>query len=195
MDYSYEECEKYIKNNHNKLLNYVNFDLNDNDFLDSLLRYCKDEKILKHIIDNATNLECENKHYKEKPIHFICKYSTPNIIKYIIDKGINLECKTNVGWRPIHFICRFSTPEMIRYIIDKNVDLECETINKWKPIYYICQFSTIEMIIYIIDKGAKININNNNDDLQLEYFIKKNKKLSDKEKEEIIKYINNINID
>ena len=65
-----------------------------------------------------------------RPIHLICRYSTPEIIKYIIDKNvIDLEATIDDGWRdgwrPIHLICRYSTPEIIKYIIDKNViDLE-----------------------------------------------------------------------
>jgi ankyrin repeat protein len=59
-----------------------------------------------------------------RPIHFICRFSTPEIIKYIIDKGVDLACsKTNEGWRPIHFICCYSTPDMVKYIIDKGIDV------------------------------------------------------------------------
>jgi hypothetical protein len=61
MNYTYEDCEKEnIKNNHNELLNYINFDLNHNDFFKKLLWWCKDENVLKHVIDNVVDLECEN---------------------------------------------------------------------------------------------------------------------------------------
>jgi len=54
------------------------------------------------------NLEYETKN-NNKPIHFICSHSTPEMIKYIIDiyieKGLNLECETNDNYKPIHFIC------------------------------------------------------------------------------------------
>jgi ankyrin repeat protein len=151
MNYTYEDCEKYIKNNHNELFNYVKFDLQSKDFFEEISWRCKDEKILKHVIDNAINLECED-NYKLRPIHYICKHSIPEMIKYIIDKGVDLECETSWKLRPIHLICRFSTPEMIKYIIDKGVNLECENYYKQKPIHYICQYSTPEMIKYIIDK-------------------------------------------
>jgi hypothetical protein len=148
MDFSYEECEKYIEeNNYDELLNYVKFDLKDNNFFYkllsslSLLNNCKNEKILKHIIDNAIDLECETSD-KWRPIHLICKYSTPEMIKYIIDKGVNLECETDLGYKPIYFICRYSTSEMIAYMVDKCNNLKCEEINKYmeklnKKIDYI----------------------------------------------------------
>jgi ankyrin repeat protein len=139
-----------------ELLNYTKFDLNYKDFFKNLLIICKDEKILKYVIDNAIDLECKD-NFRQRPIHLICKFSTPVMIKYIIDKGVNLECENINRWRPIHYICRYSTPEMIKYIIDKGVDLECETNNNnWRPIHVICRFSTPEMIKYIIDKGVDL---------------------------------------
>jgi hypothetical protein len=102
MNYSYEECKKYIikGGNHNELLNYVKFDFNDYNYTDyirsnffiKLLKNCKDENVLKHVIDNVIELECENNDKKYRPIHIICILSTPEMIKYIIDKGVNLEC-------------------------------------------------------------------------------------------------------
>jgi ankyrin repeat protein len=150
-----------------KLLNYTNFDLsnylklyNMKNYFVVLLKNCKDEKVLKYVIENAIDLECEdNKEWR--PIHYICEYSTPEMIKYIIDKGVDLECENDNKDRPIHCICLYSTPEMIKYIIDKGVDLECENDNKWKPIHYICKFSSPEMIKYIIDKGVDLECETN----------------------------------
>jgi ankyrin repeat protein len=151
-----DECINYVKNkNFHKLLEYVEFDLSDYNFTHDLFKDCKDEKILKHVIDNTIDLECEDNE-ELRPIHFICRDSTPEIIKYIIDKGVDLECETYFKCRPIHYICEYSTPEMIKYIIDKGVDLECETYFKCRPIHYICQYSTPEMIKYIIDKGVNL---------------------------------------
>jgi ankyrin repeat protein len=189
MNYSYKDCEKYIKyNNYNYelLLNYINFDLNDNDFFDKLLKNCKNENILKHVITNVINLECKDI-YGKRPIHYICEYSTPEMIKYIIGKGVNLECRDGYGRKPIHYICGYSTPEMIKYIIDKEVDLECEGFLKMRPIHYLCQNSTPKMIKYIIDKGIKLDFNNY---LQLENSIDNNDKLSIDEKDKMIEYIN-----
>ena len=119
---------------------------------------------LKNYLDNV-NLEtynCDNSYHYDnydciKPIHYICKNSTPEIIKYIIDKGVNLEVKTKYyGDNPIHLICKYSTPEMIRYIIDKDVDLEATNYYGEKPIHLICQYSTPEIIKYIINKNVDL---------------------------------------
>jgi ankyrin repeat protein len=200
-----------------ELLNYVKFNLKNVNFK-KLLRNCKNENILKYVIDNAIDLECEGK-YKMRPIHYICGKSTPEMIKYIIDKGVNLECADEWLRRPIHLICSNSTPEMIKYIIDKGVDLECKDFNEWRPIHCICRFSTPEIIKYIIDKGVNLeceiedgqrpihfictfstpemikyiidkNVNIKFDNnLRLELNVKENNKLSDEEKNDIIEYI------
>ena len=109
----------------------------------------------KEYLDNCIDLECkDNKGWK--PIHLICKFSTPEMIKYIIDKNVDLEYEGKKGWKPIHLICRFSTPVMIKYIIDKNVDLECVTNDGWKPIHFICRYSSPKIIKYIIDKNVEL---------------------------------------
>ena len=120
-----------------------------------IFKGCKDEKIIKHIIDNFEDIE-ESDELDQRLIHFVCKFSSPEMIRYIIDKGVNLEVKTNVNWYPIHFICKHSTSEMIRYIIDKGVNLEVKTRSGWQPIHIICSCSTPEMIRYIIDKGVSL---------------------------------------
>ena len=151
--YNVSEIKIHMKNkNYEKLLSYDNF---DHKFInEEIIEECPSH-ILKYIIDNCSNLEaCDNDGWK--PIHSICRYSTPEIIRYIIDKNVDLECETAEKLRPIHFICRHSTPEMIKYIIDKNVDLECETVDKWRPVHIICRNSTPEMIKYIIDKNVNL---------------------------------------
>jgi hypothetical protein len=195
-----------------ELLNYVKFDLSNN--FEELLINCKNENILKYVIDNTIDLECKND-FEQRPIHWICVYSTPEMIKYIIDKGVNLECEDIYKYRPIHCICRYSTLEMLKYIIDKEVNLECENNLKKKPIHYICQLSTPEMIRYIIDKGVDLECEDDegcrpihylckystpemikyiidkcvNIKLKLEIKIKENKKLSEEEKNDIIEYV------
>jgi len=117
------------------------------------------DNLVKYLIDNT--IEIKN-NMNMKLIHYICRFSTPELIKYIIDKGANTECYTNEGWKPIHIICRNSTPELIKYIIDKGVDLECADIYGWKPIHIICRYSTPELIKYIIDKDVDLECSNNN---------------------------------
>jgi ankyrin repeat protein len=106
----------------------------------------KNNGLAKILIDHQININNKNNYLL---IHYICRFSTPEMIKYIIDKGVDLECTTAGGWKPIHLICRYSTPEMIKYIIDKGVDLESTNNKKMKPIDYLRRHSTPEMINYI----------------------------------------------
>ena len=104
--------EEYLKNNPDKKNeqyshyqinnNLINFNYNDFENLTI------NEQ--KKYLDNCIDLECEGID-KWRPIHFICRFSKPEIIKYIIDKDVNLECETIQKWRPIHLICRHSTPK------------------------------------------------------------------------------------
>ena len=87
-----EIIELINNNNYDKLIYYTRYDLVDmsdtrfgrHNILSCVLLKCR-EDIIEHILDNSINLEGINT--KEwRPIHFICKYSRPNIIKYVIDK-------------------------------------------------------------------------------------------------------------
>ena len=177
--------KKFVKNKeYNKLLSYTNFDLK------SVLEITANfpENIYKYIIDNCIDLECESDS-TWRPIHYICRYSTPEMIKYIINKNVNLEVETENKWRPIHCICRYSTPKIIKYIIDKNVNLEAETEDKWRPIHFICRFSTPKMIKYIIDKNVDLGAREDIFGWRSIHIICKYSNLK------IIKYILNRNVD
>jgi len=145
------------------LIEYTNFDflqiMNQDLLMSKLVEKC-DNRILKYMIDNSVDLECHDSN-NWRLIHFICRYSNPEMIKYTIDKGVNLETETHNRWRPIHYICRYSTPDMIMYIIDKGVDLERQCNDNWRPIHQICRYSTPEIIKYIINKGVNLECETN----------------------------------
>lgn len=162
---------KMIKNGkYNIIYDYESFDPSIFDYLlksSSDYSIFLDNTLIQYILDHSELLEKENNIMQ--PIHYLCRYSTPEMIKYIIDKGVNLECEVDGGIRPIHYLCRFSTPEMIKYIIDQGVNLECETKDKIRPIFLICKFSTPEMLRYIIEKGA--DMEKNFFDLKIIYLL------------------------
>jgi ankyrin repeat protein len=122
-----------LYNNHHKLLNYVKFDLNYNDFFLRLLCSCKDEKILKHVIDNAVDLECEDG-LGRRLIHLICIFSTLEMIKYIIDKGIKLDFNDD-------FYDKF----ILENFINKNEKMSYE--DKKEMIEYISENKNIKNVM------------------------------------------------
>ena len=136
-------------------------------------------EIIEYIINKGVDLEAQTND-GERPIHFICKKSTPEIIKYIINKGVDLEAQTNNGERPSHFICKYSTPQMIKYIIDKGVDLEVPDSTGITPIDYIYH-SNPQMIQYIIDKIDKSKKKSLYNNLKLFLLLYENKNTSEKE--------------
>lgn len=171
-----------------KIMEFVNIDLGyfDAGLLKEII-INGSSQIIKHLIDNASNIEVEYSN-KWKLIHYICRYSKPKMVKYIIDRGVDLECENRNKWRPIHFICRYSTPKMIKYIIDKGVDLECEDRSKWRPIHFICRYSTPEMMKYIIDKGVDLECEDNENWRPIHFICKYSTA-------EMVKYIINEGVD
>lgn len=144
------------------LIEYTQFDLQkimDQNLMSTLAQKC-DVRVFKYIINNSIDIECHDSN-NWRLIHFICRYSTPEMIKYIIDRGVNLEVETHSRWRPIHYICRYSTPDTIKYIIDKGVELERQCNDNWRPIHQICKYSTPEMVRYIVNKGVNLECETN----------------------------------
>jgi hypothetical protein len=114
----------------------------------------ENEQITKILIDK--NVSVTENPSRFKLIHWVCRYSTPDMIQYIIDKGVDLECPTRSGKRPVHLICQHSTDAMIKYIIDKGVNLECADHDGWRPIHVVCLNAKAAMIKYIIDKDVDL---------------------------------------
>jgi ankyrin repeat protein len=132
---------------------YPKFEFN----LDTFLELTNIQKT-KQYLDECDLEGTNNK--GQKPIHYICQYSTTlEIIQYMADKGVDLESTDSIGRRPIHYACQYSTPEIIKYLIDKGVNLESETITtKVRPIHLAFCYSTPEIIKYIIDKGVNLEV-------------------------------------
>lgn len=141
-----------------------------------------DEKI-KHIIDYSINLHVFRKagnsqwnYNSELPVHFICKFSSPEVIKHLISlENIDLEAGDKDEWRPIHYLCRYSTLESIECITNKKINLEAVTKYKTRPIHLLCQFGSTESLKYLVDRGVNINASDiaNNKPLHFSRFLSK----------------------
>ena len=51
--------------------------------------------MIKYIVDKGVELECQTVN-GWRPLHIICRYSTPEMIRYIIGKGVNLDCRIKI---------------------------------------------------------------------------------------------------
>ena len=145
-----------------QLLRYNKFDLikmaeNEDNILSNFFKYCVDNNVIKHVIDNAINLEAMNLK-KCRPIHFACGSGDFFIIKYLVEKGINLECEDIHGWRPIHYVCKHQPLKVIKYLISKGVNLEAIGNNLHRPVHVICEYGKYDSIIYLIDKNVKLDV-------------------------------------
>lgn len=118
------EIEKIIKEkNFDKLFEYQRFNFRYLHFLCDNLFECKDNDILKHVVDNMIDLECQMTR-GIRFIHFVCRYGNLYLIQLLIDKGIDFECVTTTGWKPIHVICRYQIFDTIKhFLLKKNINL------------------------------------------------------------------------
>jgi ankyrin repeat protein len=171
--------------------------------------------IIKYIIDNANNLDCEDCD-NCRPIHLICgncvptEYSTisaefrkEDFIKRIVDKDVNLECEDKFGSRPIHFLLRhninyrhYLSHRTIKYFINK-VDIECKNNDGMTPLHYACSNGLLlpKTIKYIIDKGVNLECEDSKGNRPIYYLIELVKKdtsvLLKSELLKLIKYLIN----
>lgn len=157
----HKKIKASIRNNQvNILYEYDQYDVTILEFFDQIgFSYLfKEENLMNYLMDHMF-LESETNR-KWRPIHYLCKYSTPEVIRTMIGKRVCLESSTNYGFRPIHFICTHSTSEMIRYFIDQGVSLECRTDHGFRPIHMIAQYSdaeTYHMVSKMVNMNAKTN--------------------------------------
>ena len=158
-------------NRYDKLVHYNNFDLEymmNNKLDESLLKYCKDDHIIKYVIDNAINLEAvSNNGYRI--IHKICKLSNQHILKHIISKGVLLECSIGeIGqWKPIYFATRYGSTDIIKLLINAGVSLENKERSECTPILITCKYNNVDSIRLVIDActGISTDMLNIRDDI------------------------------
>ena len=187
------EHNQYIINgliNYNKfdeLLKYKNFKLDLIDSIHHMVYYCKNDNVLKHIIDNTLNLEYMDG--KSPLVHYICVNKKHHLIKYIVDKEIDLECKDSSGWTVMNCAAYYSTFETIKYIIEKDVDLN-STINKFngrEKQYTVIDLinlnekldskETDELMDILKEKGCKFvtdNISHQSNQVIIDQIMKQN---------------------
>ncbi|XWV24980.1 hypothetical protein QJ856_gp0799 [Tupanvirus deep ocean] len=213
-----DEVKLIIKNkNYNKIYKYHQFDLdtlsrlgnltanNDdcsktNQYFTTFLQKA-DTTILKHLIDNAIDLECQIQ--GGKLIHLVAKNCCLDVVKYLVEKGIDIECETpKRKWRPIHFAIKSSQEGIVQYFVEKGVNIESMTSNGWMPIHLACQYDYFHNIKYFLSLKPNINVriksygdngdDNDNTDYGIKELIILNELLDAKEKLELIEHVMNL---
>lgn len=77
-------------------------------------------KKIKLVIDNTSNLECEDSD-GWRAIHHICASKAPSnreLLEYLVEKGVSINCETSTGHRPIHLLDS-NNITLIMYLINK----------------------------------------------------------------------------
>ncbi len=144
-------------NNYQELLNLKDIDIHilinlveDHDFPPN--NFFKNIAIIKHIIDNCTDINAIIKS-NWRLIHYMCwAPSPPEVIKYIIDKDVDLEVTTSRCNKPVHFVAIYSTSDVLMYMLQKGVLTDAVDENGATLDYYIFSSHNINMIKYAISK-------------------------------------------
>lgn len=173
-----------INKNFQELYRYKNFKLNmDHDiYIDNNNKYtldsakykktlpfmhlffelCTDVNILKYVIDNSVNLNCE---YKDdymgdnrqgiRPIYYICKYCPPKIVFHFLNKNVDTNVEFNYsGITPTGIIAEYNnhfTPnDLISFI--KKVDSFTNIDKKRNHVFhFVCSERNADFIINFMD--------------------------------------------
>jgi len=172
-----------VDKNFHKLLNYTDYlvmDIISDDIITSddtaiqtainknltifehIIRNCKNDNIIKYVIDNCIDLEVAGGVREYKPIHLVCQYGSPDVIKYMVNKRVDLKCTAKYNLRPIYFICKHQSAEMVKFFCDRGVDFEFRDFFGRTPLHIACKYNNYEAVRYMIKKGANIMIPSNN---------------------------------
>ena len=137
--------------------------LMDNDILLKIFMDCKNNDVIKFIINDFLKYSSISLDYVDKfgasMLHYACKYSNSSIVSYLLDRGASISIQTYKTKRTaLHYTCKYNSQELIKILIDLSTrqQLDIESAAGWRAIHLLCKFSTIEMIRYIISKGASI---------------------------------------
>ncbi len=178
---------KYIwSKNFRQLLNYNEYMITDfiqfgvdgwssNESLFSfLIKNCKDNVIIAHVINNSIDIDCANRHGK-KPIYYICRHGNVDMLKLILEKGVDLNYTDRLGRKLIHYICHYGNIDMLKLIMEKNiyVNLNCKNLYGRRPIHYICRYGNIDMLKLIIEK-VDLNCRDNEGERPVHYACQYN---------------------
>lgn len=144
-------CENIKNEQFENLLNYLSFDFKHlHDYFGVLERYL-DEKFLRHVIDNAYNIDSPSRN-NFRAIHRLSRGGCIRITKLLNEKGIDLNIQDPNGWAPIHLACYNDHVDFVQYLLDSNVDIDVPNEDGNKPIHLACRFNYMRIIQLIIDR-------------------------------------------
>lgn len=183
-----ETVDTIIKSgNHAELLNYKKFHIDffyNYELLKKLFEK-NNTTVIKHVIDNAINLEVESGN-KNRPIHYASVYASFRIIRYLIRKKINLNVVDKDGTTLLHLGFMHNRDlKIIKYLVEKAGGLEIDDHVKWKPIHHACQNSQAETIKFLLGKNVRTDGVTDDNDTPASLILE-NKNLTKAEKMELL---------
>nr|QBK89302.1 MAG: ankyrin repeat protein [Mimivirus LCMiAC02] len=139
--------------------------MDNTSIIEYLCKRCKKDNVIRYVLDNCIDIECQDTISGMYPIHIICRYGSENIIKYIVEKGVNLNCFTTYNYSPMYYICRLRNYDMIKYFVDKGINLNAVDNGNRNALHTVCKYNKYNVVKYLVDANANFMIKNNNGNL------------------------------
>ncbi len=190
--YQFKEFDTYSKNKKEinyslkekkftELIYYTDFVLNDQwtntniIFLEHLLSFCNNEKVIMHVLDNATNINCIDM-YKWRPFHYILKLCPYNLIKKLFEKykhqwtlyeseysnQINANyCTPNLYDIVLNSYHSENTVyRIVKYLIELGVDINTynESYGGCLPIHFAIKKKYTKVVKLLIKSNADLSL-------------------------------------
>jgi hypothetical protein len=89
--------------------------------------FWKNEKLMKYIINNLSDLEEVDPENQCKFIDFLCCYSDLEIIKHLMSKNVALNNLSGHGTSAVHYAGKFNNREIIEYLLENGCDVSLQT--------------------------------------------------------------------
>jgi ankyrin repeat protein len=158
------------------LLQYKNIDLSELDFMSDknikkIFQSCKDNNVIKHVIDNIIDLEYIDT-TESKIIHYICRYCNFEIVKHLLSKNVKLNHPNDAGHRPLGLVCfQKNKDHIIKYLIDNGMDVTLRSKNYY-PIHDVCINGKPWLIEYLLQKGGDLGSKTNDSWTSIHFICK-----------------------
>lgn len=122
-----------------------------------------------------------------KPIHFVARYGSIESLMYLVNVGVDIEQETKKGWKPIHFVARYGSIKSLMEVVHVGAGIEPKTKNGWKPVHFVFRWHKFKDINSFLELNP--DLKSRTDEGYTFDMLKRNRKISNTEKDKLIKAI------
>lgn len=141
-----------------ELLNFSGFNITEQFGKVTLIEYlcinCKNDSIIKHVIDNSLDLDTLDKN-KLKPLFHILRLGSKNLIEFVIKKGIDLNERGANSATVLHYLMKHHSFEditdIVQFILDKSdITFSVQDGSGIEPFHFLAVHGTCVKLLKFI---------------------------------------------